>query len=78
MMQCPVHGNKYFFVEQDGNAYCFSYTSCVAAIIDGEYIEYQGDKYFSVTSNRHKSIFRKYYGVVFAQDKDKKWKVERK
>lgn len=51
------------YVEDNGNSYCFSYGELVAAVVDGEYIEFNGPMYYSRTSNRHKSQFRKYYGV---------------
>lgn len=63
-MKCSQFGNNYFFVEDNGNKYCFSYGQNVASIIDGVYIEYQGDKYYSATSNKHKAKFREYYNVV--------------
>ena len=62
-MECTEHGSNYFFIEQEGNCYCFSYTSCIAAIINGEYVEYKGEKYNSVTSRKHKAKFRRFYGV---------------
>ena len=63
-MKCTYNGSNCFFIENDGNCYCFSYTSLVAAIINGEYVEYQGDKYYSTTSNKHKAMFRRYYNVT--------------
>ena len=62
-MECTYNGSNCFFIEQDGNCYCFSYKSCVAAIVNGEYVEYSGDKYYSATSNRHKAKFRAFYGI---------------
>lgn len=56
--------NCVFLLDGNGNAHCFSYTSEVAAIIDGQYIEYQGDKFYSRTSNKHKAMFRKHFGVT--------------
>ena len=63
MPKCTKHGSNYFFIEIGSTKYCFSYTSCVAAIINDEYIEYQGDRYYSPTSNKHKALFRAYYNV---------------
>lgn len=48
----------------DGNHYCFSYDQLVAAIIDGVYVEYDGDKFFSNTSCRHKAAFRREFNVT--------------
>ena len=62
-MKCPQFGDHYFFIEHEDNKYCFSYGQNVAAIIHGVYIEYQGDKYYSPTSNKHKAIFRKRYNI---------------
>lgn len=51
------------FVEDDlGDFHCFSYGSEVAAIKGYQYIEYDGPMYYSRTSNRHKKLFREYYG----------------
>ena len=51
------------FVEDDlGDIHCFSYGSEVAAIIGYKYIEYQGEKFNSRTSCKHKKMFRDYYG----------------
>lgn len=61
-MRCDEYGNNYFFVD-DGDQYCFSYGQLVAMIRDGEYIEFQGDRYFSQSSCRHKAKFRKRYNV---------------
>ena len=63
MPKCTKNGSNYFFIELGDNKYCFSYTSCVAAIINGTYEEYDGDKYYSPTSNKHKALFRAYYNV---------------
>ncbi len=60
-MEVVMNGANCVFIELNGNVYCYSYGQKVAAIIDGEYIEYQGDKYYSRTSCKHKSQFRKYY-----------------
>lgn len=56
--------NCVYVIEDNGDAHCFSYGEHVAAIIDGEYIEYSGYMYFSPTSNRHKAAFRRYFGVA--------------
>ena len=53
-----------FVDTDDGNHYCFSYDQLVAAIIDGVYVEYDGDKFFSNTSCRHKAKFREQYNVL--------------
>lgn len=51
------------FVEADnGIVYCFSYGERVADIRDGKYTEYDGPKYYSRTSCKHKKMFREYYG----------------
>lgn len=51
------------FVEDDhGNVHCFSYGSEVAVIKNGKYEEFSGPMYYSRTSNRHKKLFREYYG----------------
>ena len=52
-----------FFIEHEDDKYCFSYYKNVAAIINGNYIEFQGDKFYSKTSRIHKSKFKKYYNV---------------
>ena len=62
-MKCSHYGSNHFFVEHDGNKYCFSYGENVASIIDGCYIEYSGDKYYSATSNKHKAAFRGFYNI---------------
>lgn len=62
-MKIAECGSNYVFVEDEGNAYCFSYGKLVAEITNGKYIEHQGEKFYSVTSNKHKSLFRKHYGV---------------
>lgn len=62
-MKCTQFGNNYFFIDHEGNKYCFSYGQNVASIIDGIYIEYNGDQYHSATSNKHKAKFRNYYNV---------------
>lgn len=41
-MKCSQFGNNYFFIEHEGNKYCFSYGENVASIINGIYIEYNG------------------------------------
>ena len=56
--------NCVFVVDDNANAYCFSYGSLVAAIKDNTYIEYDGEKYYSRTSNRHKAQFRRHFGVT--------------
>ena len=63
-MKCSQVGSNYFFIEHEGNKYCFSYGENVASIIDGCYIEYQGDKYYSATSNKHKAAFRRQYNIT--------------
>lgn len=53
------------FVEDDFDCiHCFSYGSEVAAINEKEckYVEYDGPKYYSRTSCKHKKMFRDYYG----------------
>ena len=55
--------NCVFVVDDNGNAYCFSYGSQVAAIINDEYVEYNGPMYYSRTSCRHKATFRRYFNV---------------
>ena len=55
--------NVQFVIDSDGNCHCFSYGSEVAAIINGEYIEYQGEQFYSRTSNKHKSMFRTHFGI---------------
>ena len=51
------------FVEDDhGAAHCFSYGSEVAVIKNGQYTEFNGPMYYSRTSNKHKKLFREYYG----------------
>lgn len=63
-MEISKYGSNYCFLEvSSGNAACFSYGKLVAAIIDGEYVEFQGEKFYSRTSNKHKGYFRSYYGV---------------
>ena len=57
------NGNNSFFLEYDDKRYCFSYCQCVAGIVDGKYEEYDGYKYYSRTSCKHKKAFRNYYGV---------------
>ena len=52
-----------FVIDDQQNCHCFSYGEEVAAIINGEYVEYNGYKYYSQTSNRHKSMFRVHFGV---------------
>ena len=52
-----------FVTDDNGNHYCFSYDQLVAAIIDGKYIEYDGDMFYSQTSRRHKAAFRREYSV---------------
>ena len=61
-MEVVKAGTNYMFLEDGNNAYCFSYGKRVAAIIDGEYVEYEGDRFNSVTSKKHKGMFRKHYG----------------
>ena len=58
-MKCSQIGSNHFFIEHDGNKYCFSYGENVASIIGGVYIEYDGNKYYSASSNRHKAEFRR-------------------
>lgn len=55
--------NCVFIKDDQDNKHCFSYGKEVAAIIDGEYIEYSGEKFDSVTSKQHKYMFRSYYGI---------------
>lgn len=62
-MKCSQIGSNHFFIEHEGNKYCFSYGENVAAIIHGVYVEYQGDKYYSASSNRHKAEFRRKYNI---------------
>lgn len=50
----------YLFVSRN-EVYCFSYGSLVASIINGVYQEYEGEKYFSTTSCKHKTQFRREY-----------------
>lgn len=57
------------FVEEDNNAYCFSYGQQVAAIINGCYTEYTGYMYYSRTSVRHKNIFKKQYNYLIKEYK---------
>ena len=51
------------YITDDEGTYCYSYGSRVASIINGKYVEYEGYRYFSNTSCRHKAQFRRYYGV---------------
>lgn len=55
----------YFFIESDdGKKWCVSYDQVVACIdADGNYIEFEGHLYNSVSSKKHKTIFRRHYGV---------------
>lgn len=62
-MKCTQIGSNHFFIEHEGNKYCFSYGENVASIIGGVYIEYDGDKYYSASSRRHKAEFRRKYNV---------------
>lgn len=50
------------FLEDGPNKHCFSYGHEVAAILKGKYMEFQGEKYYSRTSCKHKKMFREYYG----------------
>jgi len=62
--ECKVFGVNHFVIkDKKGNLYCFSYGENVASVINGEYIEYQGDKYYSKTSVTHKNRFKAYYGI---------------
>ena len=51
-------------IEEGNSKKCFSYGSLVAEIKDGRYIEYDGERFYSRTSNRHKAEFRRWYGVT--------------
>lgn len=51
------------YITDEEGTHCYSYGSKVASIINGKYIEYEGYRYFSNTSCRHKAQFRRYYGV---------------
>lgn len=63
-MKIVYNGNNCtFLIDDKGDCHCFSYTSEVAAIINGEYIEYDGPMYYSRTSNKHKSMFRTHFDV---------------
>nr|DAH56638.1 MAG TPA: hypothetical protein [Caudoviricetes sp.] len=56
--------NCLFIEDADGTKHCISYMSDVAKLTpEGVYIEMQGDKYFSKTSNRHKNLFKKHYNI---------------
>ena len=64
-MKVRQRGANCTFVElDDGSKHCFSYNQCVASIINGKYTEYKGEKYYSRTSNKHKSMFRRFYNVA--------------
>ena len=58
-----ISQNCAYVTDDSENKYCFSYQKLVAAIIDGKYIEYPGEKHDSVTSEQHKCAFRKYYNI---------------
>lgn len=58
----PIN-NCCFVIDDSGNCHCFSYNSEVAAIIDGKYVEYEGEKFYSRTSNKHKTMFRNHFDV---------------
>lgn len=58
-----VTQNCVFVTDDAEDKYCFSYEHLVAAIIEGKYIEYPGEKHYSVTSNQHKAQFRAYYNI---------------
>jgi len=63
MMKLVNAGPNVQFVEDDeGDVHCFSYGQEVAAITDEGYIEFNGPKYYSRTSCKHKKMFRDYYG----------------
>ena len=55
--------NCVFIIDDNNDAHCFSYGKEVAAYLDGTYIEYTGEKFFSKTSNKHKSMFRNHFGI---------------
>ena len=55
--------NCVFIIDDEHNCHCFSYTSEVAAIIDGKYVEYDGPQFYSRTSNKHKAMFRAHFGL---------------
>ena len=55
--------NCAFLIDDNGNAHCFSYQSEVAAIINGKYIPYDGEKFYSRTNNKHKSMFKAHFGL---------------
>ena len=56
--------NCIYVVDDNKNAHCFSYGSEVAAIIDGDYEEYDGPMFYSNTSRRHKAAFKRYFNVA--------------
>lgn len=55
--------NLMFMIGDSGDCHCISYGSEVAAIINGEYVEFQGPQYYSRTSMRHKAMFRTHFGI---------------
>ena len=52
-----------FVIDDEANCHCISYGSEVAAIMDGQYVEYDGPQSYSVTSNRHKGMFKTHFGI---------------
>ena len=64
-MKIKQQGANCTFVElDDGTKHCYSYNSLVASIIKNKYIEYDGDKFYSSTSRKHKAKFRRFYNVT--------------
>lgn len=55
--------NLMFMIDDNYDCHCISYGSEVAAIIDGNYVEYDGPQFYSRTSNKHKSMFRTHFGL---------------
>lgn len=56
--------NCIYVLDEDGTIHCMSYGQEVARITNnGEYIEYNGDMFYSRTSVRHKNAFKKYFNI---------------
>ena len=56
--------NCVYVIDNNDDAYCFSYGSLVAAIVNGCYEEFDGEMHYSRTSCRHKAQFRRYFNVA--------------